>query len=35
LFGDAVDRAKSPTLESYADVPDFDSREQRWTVAKR
>ena len=20
-------------LESYADVPDFDPREQRWTVA--
>ena len=22
-------------LESYADVPDFDPREQRWTVTKR
>ena len=21
-------------LESYADVPDFDPREQRWTIAK-
>jgi hypothetical protein len=21
-------------LASYADVPDFDPREQRWTVAK-
>ena len=22
-------------LDSYADVPDFDPREQRWTVERR
>jgi hypothetical protein len=34
VIPDMREKFAQAILESYADVPDFDPRDQRWTVTK-